>query len=66
MRLRYRKFAHRYTPGWPYTAPHTAKIHTLITLGIGIRAKALVFKLRIPEHVDRGFRLNVTGRSDRT
>jgi hypothetical protein len=27
-------------------APHTAKIHTLITLGFGIRAKALVLKPR--------------------
>ncbi len=26
-----------------YVAPHTAKIHTLITLGISIRAKPLVF-----------------------
>jgi hypothetical protein len=27
-------------------APHTAKIHTLITLGIRIRTKLLVFKAR--------------------
>jgi hypothetical protein len=26
---------------YPYVAPHTAKIHTLITLGIRHRAKAL-------------------------
>src|ERR1700722_16119277 len=30
---------------YPYVAPHTAKIHTLITLGIRHRAKALVFQL---------------------
>src|SRR5258708_20180202 len=30
----------------PYVAPRTAKIHTLITLGIRHRAKALVFQLR--------------------
>src|SRR3984957_13230355 len=30
----------------PYVAPRTAKIHTLITLGIRHRAKALVLKLR--------------------
>jgi hypothetical protein len=31
---------------YPYVAPHTAKIHTLITLGIHRRAKPLVSKLR--------------------
>jgi hypothetical protein len=30
----------------PYVVPHTAKIHTLITLGIRDRAKPLVFKPR--------------------
>src|SRR5216684_1513199 len=29
---------------YPYVAPHTAKIHTLITLGISIRTKPLVLK----------------------
>jgi hypothetical protein len=27
----------------PYVAPHNVKIHTLITLGISIRTKRLVF-----------------------
>src|SRR5277367_2872530 len=31
---------------YPYVAPHAAKIHTLITLGIRHRAKPLVFKIR--------------------
>ena len=34
------------TPMYPYVAPRTAKIHTLITLGISIRTKWLVFWLR--------------------
>jgi hypothetical protein len=31
---------------YPYVAPHTAKTHALITLGIRYCAKALVFKVR--------------------
>jgi hypothetical protein len=31
---------------YPYVAPHTAKIHTLITLGIHIRTNPLVFRAR--------------------
>jgi hypothetical protein len=31
---------------YPYVAPHTAKIHTLITLGVRHRAKPHVFKVR--------------------
>jgi hypothetical protein len=31
-------------PTLPYVAPHTEKIHTLITPGIRHRAKKLVFK----------------------
>src|SRR5260221_10495942 len=31
---------------YPYVAPHTAKIHTLITLGIRYRTKPLVFEAR--------------------
>jgi hypothetical protein len=31
---------------YPYLAPHTAKIHTLITLGISSRTKPLVLKAR--------------------
>jgi len=38
---------------YPYVAPHTAKIHTLITLGIRDCAKALVFQLR--KHRPGGF-----------
>ena len=34
------------TPMYPYVAPRTARIHTLITLGISIRTKWLVFWLR--------------------
>src|ERR1700733_13479926 len=41
------------TPMYPYVAPHTAKIHTLITLGIRHCAKALVFQLR--KHRPDGF-----------
>jgi hypothetical protein len=33
-------------PMYPYVAPHTSKIHTLITLGIGIRTKPLDLKAR--------------------
>jgi hypothetical protein len=33
-------------PRLPYVAPHTAKIHTLITPGIGHRAESLVLKAR--------------------
>ena len=40
-------------PALPYVAPHTAKIHTLITLGIHRRAKQLVLKSR--KRVPRGF-----------
>jgi hypothetical protein len=36
----------RLTDEYPYVALHTAKIHTLITLVIGIRTKALVSRLR--------------------
>jgi hypothetical protein len=39
-----RDFAHRCLPTWPCVAPHTGKIHTLITLGIRIRIKPLVLK----------------------
>jgi hypothetical protein len=47
-----------WTPGsltsmYPYVAPHTSKIHTLITLGISIRTKPLVFKVR--NCLPRGF-----------
>jgi hypothetical protein len=38
---------------YPYVAPHTAKIHTLITLGIRHRAKPLVFKSQ--KRPPRGF-----------
>jgi hypothetical protein len=38
--------AHRCIPTCPYVAPHTAKIHTPITLGIRNRAKLLVFQIR--------------------
>jgi hypothetical protein len=41
------------TPMCPYVAPHTAKIHTLITLGIRHCAKTLVFQLR--KHRPCGF-----------
>ena len=41
------------TSMYPYVAPHTAKIHTLITLGIRDCAKALVFQLR--KHRPGGF-----------
>ena len=34
------------TPMYPYVAPHIAKIHTLITLGISLRTKPLVFRFR--------------------
>jgi len=34
------------TPMYPYVAPRTAKIHTLISLGISIRTQWLVFWLR--------------------
>jgi len=40
-------------PTLPYVAPHTAKIHTLITLGIRDRAKPLVLKAR--KRLPRGF-----------
>src|ERR1700674_4671797 len=40
-------------PMYPYVAPHTSKIHTLITLGISIRAKPLVLKAR--KRLPRGF-----------
>jgi hypothetical protein len=33
---------------YPYVAPHTSKIHTLITLGIRHRVKVLVSKPRKP------------------
>ena len=36
------KVAHKQRPTHPYVAPHTAKIHTLITLGIRHRNKPLV------------------------
>jgi hypothetical protein len=52
----YRRFERarwRCIPTQPCVAPHTAKIHTLITLGIRIRAKPLVFKAR--NVVPRGF-----------
>jgi hypothetical protein len=38
--------AQRCIPTWPYVAPQTAKIHTLITLGIRHRSKAPIFELR--------------------
>ena len=38
---------------YPYVAPHTAKIHTLITLGIRHRTKPLVLKDR--KRLPRGF-----------
>jgi hypothetical protein len=38
---------------YPYVAPHTAKIHTLITLGVSILAKSLVLKAL--KRVPRGF-----------
>jgi hypothetical protein len=38
---------------YPYVAPHTAKIHTPITLGIRRRTKPLVFELR--RRCPRGF-----------
>jgi hypothetical protein len=38
---------------YPYVAPHTAKIHTLITLVISIRTKPHVLKAR--KHLPRGF-----------
>src|ERR1017187_4383102 len=41
------------TSVYPYVAPHTAKIHTLITLGISIRTKLLVLKDR--KRLPRGF-----------
>jgi hypothetical protein len=37
---------------YPYVAPHTAKIHTLITLGISIRRKPLVLWFR--QHLPLG------------
>src|SRR6266700_4910784 len=37
----------------PCVAPHTAKIHTLITLGVAILAKSLVLKAR--KRIPRGF-----------
>jgi predicted transcriptional regulator len=37
-----RHLARRCVPSLHYVAPHTAKIHTLITLGISIRRKPLV------------------------
>jgi hypothetical protein len=38
---------------YPYVAPHTSKIHTLITLGIRHRNKPLVLKAR--QRLPRGF-----------
>jgi hypothetical protein len=38
---------------YPCVAPHTAKIHMLITLGISIRAKPLVLRAR--KRLPRGF-----------
>jgi hypothetical protein len=35
------------TSMYPYVAPHTSKIHTLITLGIRNRTKPLVLKARM-------------------
>ena len=52
-KARARDFAHRCIPTQPYVAPHTAKIHTLITLGISIRTKPLVLKAR--ERLPCGF-----------
>ena len=40
-------------PIYPYVAPHTSKIHTLITLGNRHRTKPLVFKVR--NCLPRGF-----------
>jgi hypothetical protein len=40
-------------PMYPYVAPHTSKIHTLITLGIRNRTKPLVLKAR--KHRPCGF-----------
>jgi hypothetical protein len=40
-------------PMYPYVAPHTSKIHTLITPGISIRAKPPVLKAR--KRLPRGF-----------
>jgi hypothetical protein len=41
-----RDLARRCVPSLRYVAPHTAKIHTPITLGIRHRVKPFVFKLR--------------------
>jgi hypothetical protein len=41
-----RDFAHRCIPTQPHVAPHTEKIHTLITLGIRDRTKPLVLRPR--------------------
>jgi hypothetical protein len=45
--------AHRCISTCPYVAPHTTKIHTLITLGIRHRNKPLVLKAR--QRLPRGF-----------
>jgi hypothetical protein len=48
----------------PCVAPHTAKIHTLITVGISVRVKPFVFKPRkhLPFGLDfnQRFRMNLT------
>src|SRR5580698_6960333 len=48
-----RKVAPEQRPTHPYVAPHTAKIHTLITLGVSILRKPLVLKAR--QRLPRGF-----------
>jgi hypothetical protein len=48
-----RKVAPEQRPTHPYVAPHAAKIHTLITLGVSILPKPLVLKAR--QRLPRGF-----------
>jgi hypothetical protein len=48
-----RDLARRCVPSWRYVAPHSAKIHTLITFGIRNRTKPLVLKAR--KHGPCGF-----------
>ena len=52
-KTRAREFSHRCVPTLSYVAPHAAKLHTLITLGIGIRTKPHVFFFR--KRLPRGF-----------
>ena len=61
-----RKVAPEQRPTHPYVAPHTAKIHTLITLGVSILPKPLVLEglKRLPRGFDSHRPLHFQDRSE--